>query len=211
MSAIGTTAVIGTGNIGGTLGRAFARAGHAVVFGSRDPAASDAAGDTAAKVATPAEAVAAADTVLLAIPAGDVEEFLRTHADALAGKAGRRRHQPPPAARPAQRGPGPGPGPDRPLRPRLQQPVLGDLRRPGLGRGAGQPLLHRLRGRGRPDGRGPDHRRRPGPHLRRARPSGSPGRGALPPGPRLRHLRPPHRHPDRARLTGRSAVRRFAR
>lgn len=85
-SGIGTTAVIGTGDIGGTLGRAFARAGHAVVFGSRDPAASEAAGDTGAEVTTPAEAVAAADTVLLAIPAGDVQEFLRAHADALAGK-----------------------------------------------------------------------------------------------------------------------------
>ncbi|SEK20761.1 NADPH-dependent F420 reductase [Streptacidiphilus jiangxiensis] len=85
-SVIGTTAVIGTGNIGGTLGRAFARAGHSVVFGSRDPGASEAAGDTGAKVATPQEAVATADTVLLAIPAGDVEAFLRTHADALAGK-----------------------------------------------------------------------------------------------------------------------------
>ena len=85
-SDIGTTAVIGTGKIGGTLGRAFAAAGHAVVFGSRDPATSDVAGDTAAKVATPAEAVAAADTVLLAIPADGVQEFLRAHADALAGK-----------------------------------------------------------------------------------------------------------------------------
>ncbi len=28
-------AVIGTGNIGGTLGRAFARAGHDVTFGTR--------------------------------------------------------------------------------------------------------------------------------------------------------------------------------
>ncbi|MEY9847516.1 NADPH-dependent F420 reductase [Streptacidiphilus sp. MAP5-3] len=86
MSGIGTTAVIGTGNIGGTLGRAFARAGHAVVFGSRNPATSDAAGDTGAKVATVAEAVAAADTLLLAVPAGEVEAFLRTHAEALAGK-----------------------------------------------------------------------------------------------------------------------------
>jgi hypothetical protein len=32
-----TIAVLGTGNIGGTLGRAFAAAGHAVVLGSRHP------------------------------------------------------------------------------------------------------------------------------------------------------------------------------
>jgi predicted dinucleotide-binding enzyme len=85
-NGIGTTAVIGTGKIGGTLGRAFARAGHEVIFGSRNPGSSDAAGDTGAKVATVAEAVAAADTVLLAIPAGDVDAFLRAHAEALAGK-----------------------------------------------------------------------------------------------------------------------------
>ncbi|MEY9872302.1 putative dinucleotide-binding enzyme [Streptacidiphilus sp. MAP12-33] len=82
----GTIAVIGTGNIGGTLGRAFAKAGHAVVFGSRHPATSGASGDTDAKVTTVAEAVVAADTVLLAIPAGDVETFLTDHAAALAGK-----------------------------------------------------------------------------------------------------------------------------
>ncbi|MCU1614305.1 MAG: hypothetical protein JWO98_1845 [Frankiales bacterium] len=29
-----TVAVVGTGSVGGTLGRAFARAGHTVVFGS---------------------------------------------------------------------------------------------------------------------------------------------------------------------------------
>ena len=44
-------AVIGTGNIGGTLGRAFARAGHDVTFGTRRPAESaGAAGETGAKV-----------------------------------------------------------------------------------------------------------------------------------------------------------------
>jgi predicted dinucleotide-binding enzyme len=83
-------AVIGTGNIGGTIGRAVARTGAdtglTVVFGSRDPESSKAAGDTAATVATHAEAVAAADVVLLAQPAADVPDFLRTHAAALDGK-----------------------------------------------------------------------------------------------------------------------------
>lgn len=37
-------AVIGTGPIGGTLGRAFARGGHQVVFGSRHPEGSSVAG-----------------------------------------------------------------------------------------------------------------------------------------------------------------------
>jgi predicted dinucleotide-binding enzyme len=39
-------AVIGTGNLGGTLGRAFAGAGHQVTFGSRHPDDDQAAGDT---------------------------------------------------------------------------------------------------------------------------------------------------------------------
>jgi predicted dinucleotide-binding enzyme len=69
-----TTAVIGTGNIGGTLGRAFARGGIPTVFGSRQPSDSI------------AEAVAQAEVVLLALPAGAVEDFLRTHGPALSGK-----------------------------------------------------------------------------------------------------------------------------
>src|SRR5918996_4156867 len=69
-----TTAVIGTGNIGGTLGRAFERGGIPTVFGSRHP--SDSIPD----------ALAQADVVLLALPAGAVEDFLRTHGPALAGK-----------------------------------------------------------------------------------------------------------------------------
>src|SRR5690349_8197084 len=72
-----TTAVIGTGNVGGTLGRAFARGGIPTVFGSRHPS-----GDVVAVE----DAVAQADVVLLALPAGAVSDFLRTHGSALAGK-----------------------------------------------------------------------------------------------------------------------------
>ncbi|WP_051945186.1 NADPH-dependent F420 reductase [Streptacidiphilus rugosus] len=77
-AGLGTIAVIGSGNIGGSLGRAFARAGHTVVFGARKPDAPDAV--------TLAEAVAAGETVVLAIPADAVEGFLREHGPALAGK-----------------------------------------------------------------------------------------------------------------------------
>ena len=49
-------AVIGRGNIGGTLGAALSRAGHEVVYGVREP--------TAAGEAPIAEALQAADTVL---------------------------------------------------------------------------------------------------------------------------------------------------
>lgn len=79
-------AVIGTGSIGGTLGRAFARAGVPTVFGSRHPEDGGAAQDSGATTATVAEAVAGADTVVLAVPAGAIEEFLTTHGADLAGK-----------------------------------------------------------------------------------------------------------------------------
>ncbi len=79
-------AVIGTGNIGGTLGRVWARAGHDVTFGSRHPQDDDAAGDTSAAVAGLSEAMAGADVVLLALPSRAVEEFLAEHAGRLAGR-----------------------------------------------------------------------------------------------------------------------------
>jgi 8-hydroxy-5-deazaflavin:NADPH oxidoreductase len=79
-------AVIGAGNIGGTLGRAFARAGHKVTFGVRDPAATGAAAvaaDSGAEVATVAQALVGAEVVVLALPGNVVEPFLREHAAAL--------------------------------------------------------------------------------------------------------------------------------
>ncbi|MEV6210437.1 NAD(P)-binding domain-containing protein [Kitasatospora sp. NPDC051914] len=79
-------AVIGTGFIGGTLGRAFARAGHPTVLGSRTPETDAAAQDSGAATTTVADAVAHADTVVLAVPTTAVEELLTAHGDALAGK-----------------------------------------------------------------------------------------------------------------------------
>jgi 8-hydroxy-5-deazaflavin:NADPH oxidoreductase len=81
-----TVAVIGTGFIGGTLGRAFARAGLPTVFGSRHPGDDQAAGDTDARVTLVADATAEADTVVLALAANAVEDFLAAHSPALAGK-----------------------------------------------------------------------------------------------------------------------------
>jgi 8-hydroxy-5-deazaflavin:NADPH oxidoreductase len=75
-----TVAVIGTGNIGGTLGRAFAAAGHTVVLGSRHP--SDGADPREVPVA---EALTGADVVVLALPAAAVPAFAHEHAEALAG------------------------------------------------------------------------------------------------------------------------------
>lgn len=79
-------AVIGTGNVGGTLGRAWSRAGHEVTFGSRHPTAADVAGDTTAGVAGIPDALAGADVVLLALPAGSVDELLAGNAPAIDGK-----------------------------------------------------------------------------------------------------------------------------
>ena len=79
-------AVIGTGNIGRTLGRAFARSGIDVRLGSRNPEASaEAAGDSGARVVTIEEALDGADVVLVAVPGGRVADFLREHAGALDG------------------------------------------------------------------------------------------------------------------------------
>lgn len=79
-------AVVGTGNIGGTLGRAFARAGHEVRFGSRHPDDDPAVGDTDATITGVAEALEGADVVLLAVPGRAVKPFVDEHAAKLAGK-----------------------------------------------------------------------------------------------------------------------------
>ncbi len=80
-------AVIGTGNIGGTLGRALARAGHEVSFGTRRPAeAAEAAGDTTAQVTDIPNALASSEIVLLALPSGAVDAFISENGDAVRDK-----------------------------------------------------------------------------------------------------------------------------
>jgi len=82
-------AVIGTGFIGGTLGRAFARAGQRVVFGSRHPETDDVASGASADGATVVpvgEALAAAEVVVLALPGKAVPDLVAEHGDAFAGK-----------------------------------------------------------------------------------------------------------------------------
>jgi predicted dinucleotide-binding enzyme len=79
-------AVIGTGRIGGTIGRAFARAGHDVVFGSRSPGDDRAAQDSGARVADIATALDGTEVVALALPGPAVDGLLDEHAGALAGR-----------------------------------------------------------------------------------------------------------------------------
>ncbi len=79
-------AILGAGNVGGALGKLWASQGHEVCFGARDPlsakvqAALKGAGPTA-RVASPAEAVAAADLVLLAVPWAAVADLAQAGID----------------------------------------------------------------------------------------------------------------------------------
>lgn len=78
-------AIVGAGFIGSTLGRAFSTAGHSVVFGSRHPE-----GETApvpgSSVATVQDALTSSDVIVLALPAGAVEDLARSYGDQLSGK-----------------------------------------------------------------------------------------------------------------------------
>lgn len=72
-------AVIGAGNIGGTIGGKWEHAGHEVTYGLRDPAKK--------KGATSIDtALDGADVVLLAVPGGAVVELAREHGKKLEGK-----------------------------------------------------------------------------------------------------------------------------
>ena len=75
MTSIG---VIGSGNIGQTVGQAWRTAGHEVAFASRSP-------DPPRSVAI-ADAIAGADVVLLAVPGAAVPELLADHGPALDGR-----------------------------------------------------------------------------------------------------------------------------
>lgn len=83
-------AIIGAGNVGGTLGTRWAQGGHQVVFGSRKPddpklrKVLDAAGPNA-RVATIAEAAKSADVVGFTTPWEATEEAVSS-AGNLAGK-----------------------------------------------------------------------------------------------------------------------------
>jgi 8-hydroxy-5-deazaflavin:NADPH oxidoreductase len=76
-------AIIGAGNVGGTLGRRWAQLGHDVAFGIRNPergpAAVKGAGDfpPRARIVSPADAAKNVDAVLLATPWGAVGDALK--------------------------------------------------------------------------------------------------------------------------------------
>lgn len=84
-------AVLGAGNIGGTIGKKWVAAGHVVAFGVSNPSGAkaqalrDALGEKAT-IGTVAEALAAGDVVLMAVPGGTMDETIRANAAALDGK-----------------------------------------------------------------------------------------------------------------------------
>ena len=75
-------AVIGKGNIGGSLGSKFRAAGHDVVYGAREAAGE---GPGGAPVLGIGDAISGADVVLLAVPGKVVADVVTEHAAALAG------------------------------------------------------------------------------------------------------------------------------
>ena len=84
-------AVLGCGNIGGTLGAKWARAGHQVTFGARRPddpetQAQVGALGPSASLTTIGEAIPAGQVVLFAIPGSAMDQTIAANAAALAGK-----------------------------------------------------------------------------------------------------------------------------
>jgi 8-hydroxy-5-deazaflavin:NADPH oxidoreductase len=81
--------VIGSGNIGGTIGKLWAKAGHEILFASRNP--SELAGLVAeagpkARAGTPMEAASFGPVVFLAVPYAAVPQIGRDFGAALKGK-----------------------------------------------------------------------------------------------------------------------------
>lgn len=74
-------AIIGAGNVGAALARGLTRCGHAVTLGVRDPASDRIRalrGATGAAASLPAQAAAAAELVILALPWSAAEEAVRS-------------------------------------------------------------------------------------------------------------------------------------
>lgn len=79
--------IIGAGNIGSTLGKKWAAAGHAVAFGARDPDdPKHAALKSIGRVVSLDQAVEYGEVIVLAQPGSAVPEFVVLYGSALAGK-----------------------------------------------------------------------------------------------------------------------------
>lgn len=70
--------IIGSGNIGGNIGKHWVKAGHEVMFSSRHPEElQEMANEVGAKTGTTKEAAAFGEVILLAIPYGKVPDVAR--------------------------------------------------------------------------------------------------------------------------------------
>lgn len=81
--------IVGSGNVGSNLGKAWVRAGHEVMFSSLDIAADRrlaAQVGTKARAGTPQEAAAFGDVILVAVPYGALPELGKSLGKALDGK-----------------------------------------------------------------------------------------------------------------------------
>lgn len=81
-------AILGSGHIGGGLGRAWRKKGHAVSFGARDPGDAELAAlaqECGATITTVADAPKGADVIVLAVPWGALDAVLAQTGD-LAGQ-----------------------------------------------------------------------------------------------------------------------------
>ena len=84
-------AILGAGNIGKTLGTKWAKAGHQVYFGTRDPQKPEIQTlvqslGANAQAATHDKAIGAAEVVLFAVPGNAMDETITANAKALSGK-----------------------------------------------------------------------------------------------------------------------------
>jgi predicted dinucleotide-binding enzyme len=79
-------ALVGTGFIGGVLGRSLSAAGHDVTFGSRHPQDDKVAEGSRARVASVPEALEGVGVIVLALPGAAVSDFVAENGTALAGK-----------------------------------------------------------------------------------------------------------------------------
>ena len=80
--------VIGSGNVGGTLGEVWWKAGHQLMFSDRDPAqaAAQAGRMAGAQTGTPEQVIAWADVVFIGVPFGAWPDVARQYGQALRGK-----------------------------------------------------------------------------------------------------------------------------
>ena len=78
--------IIGSGNVGGTLGRRLAESGHEIMFGSRDPSSNKIQDLLArikgkAKAGTASDAASYGEILVLATPWSATEQTLRSLGD----------------------------------------------------------------------------------------------------------------------------------